>query len=346
MSEIDRVMLAMSGGVDSSAAARILLDRGFEVLGVTFDMLGDNAVIIEAKNVAEALGIQHIGICLEKEFRETVIENFANTYICGGTPNPCIVCNEFIKFKYLLSVADRYNCKYIATGHYARVLKDKETNRYCITKAASSEKDQSYVLYRLGQEVLSRLIFPLGEFEKSEVREIARKSSLEVADKGDSQDICFVPDGDYAEFLKSKCNVKCQSGNFVNREGTVLGHHKGIIHYTVGQRKGLGLALPCPMYVTEKNVESNTVVLGLSEDLFKDSIKVTHLKWMKYPYIDKEITVSVKIRYSQREVMARVIPNLDGGCQLVFAEPQRAPAKGQSAVFYIGDTVVGGGIIE
>lgn len=342
---MEKVMLAMSGGVDSSAAAAILQSKGYEVIGVTFDMIGDGTVFNDAEAVAEKLGIEHIQISLQEEFKKQVIDNFKNTYICGGTPNPCIICNERVKFKYLLSAADEYNCKYIATGHYARIDQDESTGRYCIFKGKSTAKDQSYMLYRLNQKVLSRLIFPLGELEKKQVRKIAMETGIHVADKGDSQDICFIPDGDYAAFLEDKCMVSSKTGDFMTADGKVLGKHKGIIHYTVGQRKGLGLALPRPMYVTEKNVTQNAVVLGLNEDLFKNVIFVSDTKWMKFERLTNEITVSVKIRYSQKESMAEVIP-MENGCKLIFEEPQRAPAKGQSAVFYIGEQVIGGGIIE
>ena len=247
-----------------------------------------------------------------------------------------------VKFKYLYDLSLKFDCKYIATGHYAKLGFDN--GRYYIKKAPTN-KDQSYMLYRLNQDVLSKLILPLGEFEKNEVRSIAKNSGISSAEKSDSQDICFVPDGDYVGYLCSKCNVKCKEGNFVTAGGEVLGKHKGIIHYTVGQRKGLGLALPRPMYVTEKNTEKNEVVLGYNDELFKDNITVKDIVMMKYPALRDKMELKVKLRYSQKEAEATVTLIADG-CELNFTEPQRAPAKGQSAVFYEDDGVIGGGIIE
>lgn len=342
MTFTEKVLLAMSGGVDSSAAAKILQDSGYEVIGVTFDMLGDGEVLKEAKRTAEDLNISHFGFDFSKEFKESVIKNFADTYLEGKTPNPCIVCNEKVKFKYLYDLSLKFDCKYIATGHYAKLGCDN--GRYYIKKAPTN-KDQSYMLYRLNQHILSKLILPLGEFEKNEVRSIAKSSGISSAEKSDSQDICFVPDGDYVGYLCSKCNVKCKEGDFVTADGEILGKHKGIIHYTVGQRKGLGLALPRPMYVTEKDTDKNEVVLGYSEDLFKDKVTVKDIVMMKYPALKEGMKLKVKLRYSQKEAEATVTL-IDDGCELNFTEPQRAPAKGQSAVFYEDDGIIGGGIIE
>ncbi len=337
-----KVLLAMSGGVDSSASAKILRDSGYDVLGVTFDMLGDGAVLAEAKKTAEELKIPHYGYDLSKEFKESVIKNFADTYLQGGTPNPCIVCNEKVKFKFLFDLSEKFDCQYIATGHYAKI--GQENGRYFIKKAPTV-KDQSYMLYRLNQEILSKLILPLGDYNKDDVRALAKNSGISSAEKSDSQDICFVPDGDYAGFLCSKCDVKCSEGNFVTADGKLLGKHKGIIHYTVGQRKGLGLALPQPMYVTEKDTEKNEVILGFNDELFKERVIVKDIFMMKYPELKEGMKLNVKLRYSQREAKAllKIIPD---GIELIFNEKQRAPAKGQSAVFYEDDGVIGGGIIE
>ena len=346
----EKVLVGMSGGVDSAAAALLLKRAGYEVLGVTFRLWtgeGSDAEtsIRDAASICERLEIPHRVLELEGCFHREVIGRFIEAYERGETPNPCIECNRRIKFSQMLALADTLGVKYVATGHYARVEKG-ERGEYLLKKAADESKDQSYFLYSLSQETLSRVLFPLGEYTKSEIRAIAEENGFVNARKRDSQDICFVKDGDYASFIENYTGKTFGEGNFVDAEGNILGQHKGMIRYTVGQRKGLGIALGKPAFVLSKNAAENTVTLGENEALFSSSLTARDACFATVFAEGAPAKVCAKVRNTQREVPA-TLTLLDGGrFRLDFEEPQRAISRGQSAVLYRGDTVLGGGIIE
>ncbi|MBE6786962.1 MAG: tRNA 2-thiouridine(34) synthase MnmA [Ruminococcaceae bacterium] len=342
---MQKVLLGMSGGVDSSVCAALLKQNGFLVGGVTLNLNDsfDLSNIDDAKAVCEKLGIEHITAQLKNEFKKYVIDNFIDEYISGNTPNPCIVCNKYIKFGKMLEIARQNGYQKIATGHYARII--ERDGRYLLCKAKDITKDQTYVLYCLTQEQLASAVFPLGTLSKAQVREIAEKENFVSARKKDSQDICFVPDGDYANFIEKTANFVSQTGDYVNRAGEKIGQHKGVIHYTIGQRKGLGIALGKPAFVISKDAKTNRVVLGDQEFLFYKKVLVKDVNFIPFDKLSCEMEVTAKFRYSQKEQKA-VIKPLDNGQVLVeFFEPQRAPSSGQAAVFYNGDIVVGGGTI-
>ncbi len=353
-----KVMVGMSGGVDSSVAAKLLYDEGYEVTGVTLKLFDKEALcggiavkcssltdIDDAKSVADKLGFEHLIFNFEDEFREKVMNKFTKTYLEGETPNPCIECNKHIKFEKMLEKAEELGYDYIATGHYAVREFDEITGKFILKRPADRSKDQTYVLYGLTQYQLSKTLFPLGSYEKSQIRKIAEKAELINSDKPDSQDICFVPDGDYAAFIEKKTGVKSVSGDFIDLSGKILGKHRGVIHYTIGQRKGLGISLGAPAYVTNKDSKTNTVTLGSEEDLYKTEIRVSNINLISYDRIDDGMKVTVKTRYSQNEQEAMLY---NDGEELIvrFSAPQRAPAPGQAAVFYDGDIVIGGGTIR
>ncbi len=343
---IEKVMVGMSGGVDSAVAAYILKQKGYDVTGVTMTLCSDNSNdALDAKRVAEKVGVPHTVADFSDAFAKKIIDDFVNCYKNGGTPNPCVTCNKRIKFGDMLDFAIGVGMDYIATGHYARLEKHKN-GRILLRKSADGAKDQTYFLYGLTQEQLSRVLFPLGELSKTEVREIAEQQGFVNARKRDSQDICFVPDGDYASFIEKYTKESFPCGDFVDLDGNVLGEHKGIIRYTVGQRKGLGIALGKPAFVCSKNVESNTVVLGNNEDLFTSELTAHDVNLIACDGVDTPMRVGAKVRYNQKEQPATVIGMNDGGVRVIFDEPQRAVSKGQSVVFYDGDIVVGGGIID
>ena len=336
----------MSGGVDSSAAAVVLLSQGYDVAGVTLSLCGNNDEknSADSNNVCNKLGIPHFNADLKNEFNNFVISDFINQYINGKTPNPCIECNRNIKFGKMIDIAEGCGYDKIATGHYVRIKKD-ENGRYLLLKATDLSKDQSYVLYMLTQEQLSRCVFPLGEFTKPQIRDIAQKSDLINADRPDSQDICFVLDGDYADFIEKNSNFLSEPGNYVDVNGNVLGEHKGVIHYTIGQRKGLGIALGKPAFVIDKNSDTNCVVIGDEEHLFKKEIIVEKVNFIPFDELKQEMRVEAKLRYRHNPQPAMIIPVDKDKVKLIFDEPQRAPSPGQAAVFYDGDVVVGGGTI-
>ncbi len=344
----------MSGGVDSSVAAYLLKERGYDLTGVTLRLFDgeDNANektccslfdVEDAKLVAKQLGIRHYTFNFKDEFRENVIERFVSGYEQCRTPNPCIDCNRFIKFKKLSDRAKELGCGYVATGHYARA--EEENGRFLLKKGLDPRKDQSYVLYSMTQEQLKHTLFPLGSMTKEQTREIAEEQGFMNAKKRDSQDICFVPDGDYAAFIERYTGNEYKSGSFVDMNGSVLGEHKGIIRYTVGQRKGLGLALPKPMYVCGVNREKNEVVLGDNEDLFSKSLDAEDINLIAADRLDAPVRVTAKVRYSQLPSPARVWQIGDDRLHVEFEEPQRAVTPGQAVVLYDGDIVVGGGVI-
>lgn len=349
-----KVAVGMSGGVDSSVCALLLCEAGYEVSGITLllhggstneKVCGSTSDIDDAKSVAESLGIPLTVCDQRKTFECQVIDRFSKSYELAETPNPCILCNRYMKFDAMLSEALNLGMDYIATGHYARVEYDESSGRYLLKKAIDETKDQSYVLYSLTQHQLSHTLFPLGHLKKSEIREIANKKNLKTAHKKESQDICFVPDGDYAAFIRRYRGVSFPEGNFVDKEGNILGRHKGIIHYTVGQRKGLGLSFPCPMYVISKNLDTNTVVLGPIEELYQTTFYATDINLISVEKIEGELQVSAKIRYNQKEQPATVSQINENTIKVTFLEPQKAITKGQAVVLYNGDTVVGGGTI-
>ena len=344
---MEKILVGMSGGVDSSVCALALADKGYTVSGVTLSLLGKNQSdtnnVNDAKSVCDRLGIEHYALDLSVDFKHFVINNFIDEYLKGNTPNPCIVCNKHIKFGKMLEKAKEMGFSKIATGHYARIK--EQDGRYLLYKAADNSKDQSYVLYCLSQEQLSRVEFPLGEFSKSEVREMALKNGFVNANKKDSQDICFVPDGDYASFIEKTANFVSSTGDYINQKGEKIGEHKGIIHYTIGQRKGLGVAFGHPVFVIDKNAQTNQVILGEQEDLFYKSVLVKDVNFIPFDELKNEMSVLAKLRYSQKEQPAVLKPLENGQVILEFSEPQRAPSSGQAAVFYQGDMVVGGGTI-
>ncbi len=351
----NKIVLGLSGGVDSTTAALLLKDQGFEGIGFYFDVMGDNA---DGKRAAEELAEKmeiplHI-MDVSEEFSKSVIDNFCSQYACGRTPNPCVVCNPAIKFKKLLEIADRENAYYIATGHYVGVTKDDTSGIYYIQKGSSEKKDQSYMLYRLGQQVLSRLILPLADMkDKDTVRRLARENDMPNAQAADSQEICFIDEEkeDYVSFMEAR-GFACSKGHFVDAEGKILGEHQGINRYTVGQRKGLGIALGKPVFVTKIDKEKNQVVLGDNADLFHTEVVsaenfFTETGCGEIPerLLEKQ-GITAKIRYAAKPAPAVLHKTCDGRVVTVFEQPQRAATPGQSIVFYDGDRVVGGGFIE
>ncbi|MBR2674658.1 MAG: tRNA 2-thiouridine(34) synthase MnmA [Mogibacterium sp.] len=358
-----KAIVAMSGGVDSSVAAHLMQQAGYEVTGVMmclFDnddelrneegekKIADNSG--DARKVTDRLGIDFKLFDMREDFREEVIEKFVRAYESGQTPNPCVFCNRRMKFEelYRLGAEALSDSPVIATGHYAIIEYDEAASRYKLRKAANPEKDQSYVLYNLTQEQLARTIFPLGGLTKEEVRRIAEEQGFVTAHKKESQDICFIPGGDYVGFIKDYTGREYPGGDFVDEEGRVMGSHKGIINYTIGQRKGLGLALKKPAYVLRLDTEGNRVVLGDNEDLFTRELIARDFNWVSMAASSGSFRASARIRYKHREAPCEVIP-LEAEpdrVRVIFDEPQRAITRGQSVVVYGDDYVLGGGIIE
>lgn len=353
-----KVLVGMSGGVDSSVAACLLLEQGYDVAGVTLHLYDNEDAglskartccslsdVEDARSVARHLGIEHYVFNFGPEFRKEVIGRFAEGYRKGETPNPCIECNRYIKFGIMLERAKLLGYDYIATGHYAQTAYSEETGRWLLKKAADTSKDQTYVLFSLSQEAISHTLFPLGGLKKSEVRKIAEEHGFVNAAKPDSEDICFVPDGNYVAFLENVMGMKTAPGDFVDTAGNVLGRHGGIIRYTIGQRKGLGLSFEAPKYVLRKDTLTNAVVLGSNRELFRDSFFAENVNLLFAESLTEPTKAGVKIRYSQTEAPATLFPARGGTVRVQFEEPQRAITPGQAAVFYSGDTVLGGGTI-
>ncbi len=352
------IWAAMSGGVDSSVMAHRLLEAGYTVEGATMTLYrqtaavdasplpcGSDEDVRDAKAVCDRLGIPHHVYDFGQLFEDTVIRDFISVYEMGGTPNPCIVCNKHLKFGALLDAALRDGADGIATGHYARVTRDDGSGRYLLKVAGDETKDQTYVLWQLSQEVLSHVLLPLGDLRKSDIRTMAADLGLITAHKSDSQDICFVPDGDYAGFIQRHTGHDALPGHYVTEDGRVLGNHKGIIHYTVGQRKGLGIALGQPMFVKSKDAATRRVVLTTNDRLYSREVHLAHINLIATDRLEAPLRVTAKIRYQQKPAPATLVQTGEHTAALVFDEPQRAAAIGQSAVCYDGDVVVGGGLI-
>ena len=343
-----KVVIGLSGGVDSSVAALLLKQQNYDVIGVTLHLneKANDSYLEDAKQIAKKLDIPFHILDLRNEFKKYVIEYFANEYINGRTPNPCIQCNKHLKFGLMLDKAKQlFGADYIATGHYAKVIYNNETCRYSIQESDAVGKDQTYVLYCLSQEQLKHTLMPLGDYTKDEIREIARLNGFITADKKDSQEICFVEDNDYAKFIQERYNYKPIIGEFVDTHTNKYGKHKGIIHYTVGQRRGLGLSLKSPLYVKKLDVKSNQVILCPKEELYSNSLICSNINLMSIDKLEQPMSVTVKIRYSAPKVPATITLLDSDTIKVTFAEPQRAVTPGQAVVFYNNNIVVGGGTI-
>ena len=346
-----KTLIAMSGGVDSSVAAAKMVEAGYDCLGVTMRLHdGDNCGAAkeaeDAKKIADTLGFPFEVADLRDTFSAQVMDRFVSAYEAGDTPNPCIECNRYMKFGALMDYAKEQGCDVLVTGHYARVEYDEVGGKYRLRKAANLAKDQTYVLYFLTQEQLAHIAFPLGEMESKDViREIAAGYGFVSAHKADSQDICFVPDGKYADFIRGRTGREYPVGDFVNAEGVVLGQHKGLIHSTIGQRRGLGLALPAPLYVRSKNMETNTVLLTPESDLYTTRLVADGFNWVDGEAPTASVRVAARTRYNAKEADATVTALTDGRVEVVFDQPQRAVTTGQAVVLYDGEYVVGGGRI-
>ena len=343
----ESVLIGMSGGVDSSVAAHLLQRSGYRCVGCTMKLWYGNAAenTRDAEAVARRMGIPFQSYDFQEDFHDSVIKNFISTYEAGMTPNPCIQCNKHLKFGAMLETALRTGCNYVATGHYAQIRQDPKSGRYLLYKAADKAKDQTYFLYALTQHQLAHTLFPLGGLTKGEAREIAGAQGFITAHKKDSQDICFVPDGDYVAFMKDYTGKHYPGGDYLDLKGNVVGKHQGAVCYTLGQRKGLGIALGAPAYVVSKNMENNTVTVGPNEALFHNALNAKDFNWIPFPALPEPIRVTAKIRHSQTEQPATVYPEEKGVVRVVFDNPQRAITPGQAVVLYQDDLVVGGGTI-
>lgn len=351
-----KALIGMSGGVDSSVAALLMLEAGYECIGATMRLYGGQASpgsktccslddVEDARSVAHRLGIKHYVFNFTEEFQQQVMDQFVAVYQAGGTPNPCIECNRYLKFGKLLQRAQELSCDVLVSGHYAKVQQDPATGRYSLMRAADRAKDQTYFLACLSQQQLSRIRFPLGDLTKAQVRELAEKHGFLNARKHDSQDICFVPGGDYTAFLTAYTGKELEPGDFLNTQGQVVGRHRGAVCYTIGQRKGLGLAMGEPVYVCAKDMAAKTVTVGPNQALF--SRELWAKDWVFFPFeqLTEPLAVTAKIRHSQFDRKATVYPEADGLARVVFDEPQRAISPGQAVVLYQGEMVIGGGTI-
>ena len=346
-----KALIAMSGGVDSSVSAYILKRDGYDCSGIMMllcpgsDLSSDEEMTGRASAVCRKMDIPFEAVELRDEFRSTVIEDFISSYISGITPNPCIICNKYMKFGRLMDIASKRGFDRFATGHYARVIRNEDTGLMELHKAKDPSKDQTYVLYNMNQEVLSRVLFPLGDLTKAEVRKIAAEAGFENASSKESQDICFIPDGDYAAFLGRNASSLPPEGNFVTEDGKILGTHKGITNYTIGQRKGLGISSDAPLFVIKIRPETNEVVLSHGEGLFMDRLHLRNVNWISGMIPEAPVRAAVKVRYKHQEQPASITVTGSDTAMVVFDEAVRAPTPGQSAVFYDGDNVLGGGVI-
>jgi len=353
-----KVMVGMSGGVDSSVAAKLLLNMNYDVAGVTLKLFSSDeencfdktccslSDVDDARRVAYKLGIEHLVFNFQDEFKRDVIDDFINSYLVAKTPNPCIECNKFIKFDKMLRRAEELGFDYIATGHYATKEYSEENGRYYLRKSKDLSKDQTYVLYNLTQYQLEKTLFPLSSYNKEDVRKIAEDTELINARKPDSQDICFVPDGDYASFIKKYTGKEFEKGDFLDIKGNIIGKHMGVVNYTIGQRKGLGISLGKKMFVVDKNHEKNTVTLGELSDLVSYEVYAEDINLIYISDIKSPLRVKSKNRYNQKEEDATVYLHKDSELKIVYDNPQIAVSKGQSVVFYQNDILVGGGKIK
>lgn len=358
VSRKEKVIIGMSGGVDSSVAAWLLKEQGYEVIGVTMQIWQDEeeevleenggccglSAVEDARRTAQLLEIPHYVMNFKADFKRFVIDYFVSEYLEGRTPNPCIACNHYVKWEALLNRSLEIGADYIATGHYARI-RQLENGRFCLTRSVTAAKDQTYALYNLTQNQLSHTLMPVGSYSKEEIRRMADQIGLSVADKPDSQEICFVPDQDYAGFIERTTGAPSQTGNFVQADGTILGQHKGIIHYTIGQRRGLGLPMGRRVVVTEIRPETNEVVIGEQEDVWTDHLLADRLNWMSVPDLTEERSASAKIRYNHTGTPCTLQKTASDQIRVQFHEPVRAVTPGQAVVFYDGDCVLGGGTI-
>ena len=348
--ENKKVLLGMSGGVDSSVSALLLQEKGYDVIGTTLELFVGSSccntnTYMDAKNVCNQIGIPHFIYNCKDEFRKCVIQDFINCYANCKTPNPCIECNKYMKFGYMWEKAKELGCNYIATGHYAKTEYSEKYGRWVLKKSNAGKKDQSYVLWNIPKDLIEHVLFPLAEFEsKDEIRKIARENDLKVANKPDSEDIYFVPEGNYKKFLENNSDIKPKQGNIVNSKGEILGKHTGLYNYTIGQRKGLGISYSVPLFVLGFNPEKNEVIVGEEKELYKKEILVTDINLLLVDEIKEPMEVEVKTRYSSKVAKAKILQE-ENKIKVIFDEPQRALTPGQSAVFYVGDIVLGGGKI-